>query len=236
MLPGECRRALALLLLGNRHAIDVTLAVLARRVLLRFIIHVAFHRLEASADIWCVRGLKTPHPFFPELSCALKWHTSRAGVNFAPAGTHLHEGYYGNTPPRLSLAYSPRRGADSLSVRPSAGTLDTPVVPEPGTAATSRLDAAILAGRKHLGAASVETAPRGLATRKPILLFEFVGLLLLRLEDCRFVALLFQLPPRIPRFLACRSTRVLFTARAPRAASPSFARAPRGPPRTAPIA
>jgi len=39
----------------------------------------------------------------------------------------------------------------------------------------------------------------GLATRKPTLLFSFVGVLLLRLEDCRLLSLLFQEPPRRPR-------------------------------------
>jgi hypothetical protein len=40
----------------------------------------------------------------------------------------------------------------------------------------------------------------GLATRNPTLLFSFVGVLLLRFEERRLFSVLFQLPPRIPRF------------------------------------
>jgi hypothetical protein len=44
-------------------------------------------------------------------------------------------------------------------------------------------------------------SPRqGPATRKPLLLFSFVGLLLLRFDDCRLLSLLFHVPPRSPRF------------------------------------
>jgi len=39
----------------------------------------------------------------------------------------------------------------------------------------------------------------GLATRKPMLVFEFVGVLL-RFEERRLFPVLFQLPPRIARF------------------------------------
>jgi hypothetical protein len=44
------------------------------------------------------------------------------------------------------------------------------------------------------------SAPMGLATRKPMLLFSFVGLLLLRFEERKLFSVLFQLPPRIARF------------------------------------
>ena len=40
---------------------------------------------------------------------------------------------------------------------------------------------------------------KGLATRKPMLLFSFAGLLLFRIEDDKLLELLFQSPPRIPR-------------------------------------
>jgi len=40
----------------------------------------------------------------------------------------------------------------------------------------------------------------GLATRNPTLLFSLVGVLLLRFEERRLFSVLFQLPPRIPRF------------------------------------
>ena len=40
----------------------------------------------------------------------------------------------------------------------------------------------------------------GLATRKPMLLFSFEGLLLLRFEERKLFSVLFQLPPRIARF------------------------------------
>ena len=44
-------------------------------------------------------------------------------------------------------------------------------------------------------------SPRqGPATRKPMLLFSFVGLLLLRFDACMLFGLLFQLPPRFTRF------------------------------------
>ena len=39
----------------------------------------------------------------------------------------------------------------------------------------------------------------GLATRKPTLLFSFVGVLLLRLDEARLFELLFHEPPRSPR-------------------------------------
>ena len=38
------------------------------------------------------------------------------------------------------------------------------------------------------------------ATRKPRLLLRFVGWFLLRFDDWQFLALLFQLPPRLTRF------------------------------------
>ena len=40
----------------------------------------------------------------------------------------------------------------------------------------------------------------GLATRKPMLLFSFVGSLLFRFEERKLLSVLFQLPPRIARF------------------------------------
>ena len=54
---------------------------------------------------------------------------------------------------------------------------------------------------------------KGLAIRKPTLLFSFVGLLLFRLEDCRLFELLFHDPPRKPRdaavFASCYPDRIL---------------------------
>lgn len=41
---------------------------------------------------------------------------------------------------------------------------------------------------------------RGLATRKPMLLFSLVGVLLFRFEERKLFSVLFQLPPRIERF------------------------------------
>ena len=40
-----------------------------------------------------------------------------------------------------------------------------------------------------------------------MLLFSFVGLLLLRLEACKLLELLFQLPPRTPRDEPARGAR-----------------------------
>ena len=65
-----------------------------------------------------------------------------------------------------------------------------------------KLDAAVLAGSFCCGAQPCWTgcALTGLATRKPTLLFSFVGVLLLRFEERRLFSVLFQLPPRIARF------------------------------------
>jgi hypothetical protein len=46
---------------------------------------------------------------------------------------------------------------------------------------------------------AVCTHCQGLATRKPMLLFSFVGLLLLRSEEARLFELLLNDPPRKPR-------------------------------------
>ena len=62
-----------------------------------------------------------------------------------------------------------------------------------------------------------------------MLLFEFVGVLLLRIEERRLFSVLFQLPPRIARFsdVFCAGAPARsVTARAPPGASPSSARAP----------
>ena len=84
-----------------------------------------------------------------------------------------------------------------LSTRTNAQ--DSRVVPEPGTAdkAYIRFTFSILANqdRKYLRTCSFQ----GLATRKPMLLFSFVGLLLFRLDADKLLELLFQLPPRTPR-------------------------------------
>lgn len=76
------------------------------------------------------------------------------------------------------------------------------MVPEPGTAAASRVDTAVLAGSFCCVAPPDWTggALTGLATRKPTLLFEFVGVLLFRFEARRLFSVLFQLPPGIARF------------------------------------
>ena len=71
------------------------------------------------------------------------------------------------------------------------------------------------------------------ATRKPLLLFSLSGLLLLRLDDCKLLELLFQLPPRSTRdstAVCPQSTRRRFTPPAPWNASANFAHAPRVPP------
>ncbi len=80
--------------------------------------------------------------------------------------------------------------------------LDSPVVPEPGTAAASGgrrqfWPAAFAASRRLAGTSG---ALMGLATRKPMLLFSFVGSLLFRFEERKLFSVLFQLPPRIARF------------------------------------
>jgi hypothetical protein len=49
--------------------------------------------------------------------------------------------------------------------------------------------------------------PTVLAQRKPLLLLRFAGVLLLRLAERRFVASLFQLPPRRTRFECPTSLR-----------------------------
>jgi hypothetical protein len=77
------------------------------------------------------------------------------------------------------------------------------------------------------------------ATRNPMLLFSFVGVLLLRFDDCKLLDVLFQLPPRRTR----DSAAVSFPD-APRpfnhakrlGAIPSFGRAPRGRPTPSPSA
>lgn len=59
-----------------------------------------------------------------------------------------------------------------------------------------------------------ESTPRAelRATRKPRLLFRFVGVFLLRFADRQFLALLFQLPPRFTRLEACgRSPAIVLT-------------------------
>ena len=75
-----------------------------------------------------------------------------------------------------------------------ADTLAATVVPEPGTATASRLDAAVLAGSFCCGVQPcwAGCALTGLATRKPTLLFSFVGSLLLRFEERRLFSVLFQ--------------------------------------------
>ena len=71
------------------------------------------------------------------------------------------------------------------------------------------------------------------ATRKPLLLFSLSGLLLLRLDDCKLLELLFQLPPRITRdstAVCPRRTRTGFSLRILYGASSNFARALHEPP------
>jgi hypothetical protein len=77
-------------------------------------------------------------------------------------------------------------------------TQDNRVVPEPGTVgkACSRLTLPILAKQDCICA---DLPFQGLATRKPMLLFSLVGLLLFRFDDSKLLELLFQLPPRTPR-------------------------------------
>ena len=79
--------------------------------------------------------------------------------------------------------------ASRVLIRPSA-CADAPearVVPEPGTVA---------AAFSHNGESGQPGKYQGLATRNPMLLFSFVGLSLLRLDDDKLFELLFQLPPR----------------------------------------
>lgn len=47
---------------------------------------------------------------------------------------------------------------------------------------------------------TIQIPRKARATRKPRLLFRFVGLFLLRFADRQFLAVLFQLPPRFTRF------------------------------------
>jgi len=75
----------------------------------------------------------------------------------------------------------------------SGSARDIPLVPEPGTAWQREF-------RRHDHAEGKALhALKGLATRNPMLLFSFDGLLLLRFDDCRLLSLLFQEPPRSPR-------------------------------------
>ncbi len=85
------------------------------------------------------------------------------------------------------ISYSPWPAV--FLIRPSAcaDAPETRVVPEPGTVA---------AAFSHRGESGQPGKFQGLATRNPMLLFVFVGLLLLRLDDARLFELLFQLPPR----------------------------------------
>jgi hypothetical protein len=66
-----------------------------------------------------------------------------------------------------------------------------------------------------------------------MLLFSLVGLLLLRLDDCKLLEVLFQLPPRITRdspAVCLQRTQASFNLKAPDSASANFVHVPHGPP------
>ena len=95
---------------------------------------------------------------------------------------------------RRSLTLPAASGVFSIRpLRVSGSARDIPLVPEPGTAWRQEL-------RRHdLTEGKASLALKGLATRKPMLLFSFDGSLLLRFEEARLLSLLFQEPPRSPR-------------------------------------
>ena len=95
---------------------------------------------------------------------------------------------------RPSLALPAASGVVPIRpLRVSGSARDIPLVPEPGTAWRQEL-------RRHdLTEGKASLALKGLATRKPMLLFSFDGSLLLRFEEARLLSLLFQEPPRSPR-------------------------------------
>ncbi len=77
-------------------------------------------------------------------------------------------------------------------------TQDNRVVPEPDT--VGKAVTIHLADSGQTGLQNFADLPfQGLATRKPMLLFSLVGLLLFRFDDDKLLELLFQLPPRTPR-------------------------------------
>jgi hypothetical protein len=82
-----------------------------------------------------------------------------------------------------------------------SGALEHPVVPEHGTVSWgTMLPHKILAATVGVSAVTIAGArSQEPATRNPLLLFSFVGLLLLRFDDCRLLDVLFQLPPRSTR-------------------------------------
>jgi len=81
---------------------------------------------------------------------------------------------------RRSLTLPAASGVFSIRpLRVSGSARDIPLVPEPGTAWRQEL-------RRHdLTEGKASLALKGLATRKPMLLFSFDGSLLLRLEEAR---------------------------------------------------
>lgn len=145
----------------------------------------------------------------------------------------------GKCPATVFVSYRPQRGASASSAgRPPEPprTLDSPVVPESGTAGAS-------GGRRQFGTFCHIAPPgwtggalMGLATRKPMLFFSLVGSLLFRFEERKLFSVLFQLPPRIARFSDAfgpgARRRANATAR-PRASATS-ARVRHAPPRPAP--
>ncbi len=104
-----------------------------------------------------------------------------------PARNRCGRAFCRNYSPRSHInlfAHRRSRRCDGEPVRPCEGTVAgaasaTPTILAPQAATPARL--------------------RGLATRKPMLLFSFAGLLLFRVDDDKLLELLFQLPPRIPR-------------------------------------
>ena len=117
-----------------------------------------------------------------------KKQAARPWLNTRPASNRIRS----RLSPKLLTAttYHVIRAPASL-----AGALENRVVPVRARSLEPQSDPT-KSGPNRLLCASAVT---GLATRKPMLSFSFVGLLLFRFDDDKLLELLFQLPPRKPR-------------------------------------
>jgi hypothetical protein len=118
-------------------------------------------------------------------------------------GTTHHGGPSASPARECRLARAGRRGVPEPGTAPRAAT-GTPCGARPTrddhTLSDPRRRHLAGAGPTVLMVASRGGASRGLATRKPTLLFSFVGSLLFRLDAARLSGLLLKFPPRRPRF------------------------------------